>query len=87
MAETITEREQEIIDHVIRALPQHLVSAKPVNVHTLDGGESATLRFTMDELSSTDLKRERIASSSEPLDALANEVCRDLLQQVGLTPR
>jgi hypothetical protein len=87
MAETITQREQEIIDHVIRSLPQHLVSAKPVTVHTLDGGESATLRFTMDEMSSTDLKRQRIASDGEDSDALVNEVCRDLLQQAGLAPR
>jgi hypothetical protein len=87
MAETVTEREQEIIDHVIQALPQHMVSAKPMTVHTSDGGESATLRFTMDDMSSTDLKRERIASGAEPADALANQVCRDLLQQIGMAPR
>ena len=82
MAEVITDREQEIIDLVVKALPQHLVTAKPVTVHTLEGGESSTLRFTADEVSSTDLKRERISSGEESSEILAEVVQRDLVSQL-----
>ena len=83
MADEISEQEQEIIDLVTRSLPQNLLTVKPVNVHILEGGESATLRFTMDETSSTDLKRERIASGGESAQRMAQLVLTDLLQQAG----
>ena len=83
MADIINEREQEIIDLVVKALPQHFVAAKPMTVHTLEGSESATLRFTADENSSTDLKRDRIAGGSESVEELAHEVETRLKMQLG----
>lgn len=87
MAEVLSEQEQEIIDLVVHALPQHLVIVQPINVHTLEGGESSTLRFTANDISSADLKRERIATGSESSESLARLVEADLLQQLGPTPR
>jgi hypothetical protein len=83
MADIINEREQEIIDLVVKALPQHFIAAKPMMVHTLEGGESATLRFTADESSSTDLKRERIAGEGVSVEQLAQEVENRLKMQLG----
>lgn len=83
MSEVMSEREQEIIDLVVKAMPQHLVVAKPVMVHTQEGGESSTLRFTADEMASTDLKRDRIAGAAEPSESLAAEVENELKTQLG----
>jgi hypothetical protein len=84
MTDQLTDREQEIVDRVVSALAQHSVTVRPVEVHTLEGGVSATLRFTVDDFSSSDLRRERIAGSGESTEALSNEVLRDLLQQMGM---
>jgi hypothetical protein len=82
MADVISDQEQEIIDLVVKALPRYLVTAKPITVHTLEGGESSTLRFTADDVSSTDLKRDRIASGAESPESLAAAVEQELLAQL-----
>jgi hypothetical protein len=87
MAEALSEREQEIIKLVTEAMPEHFVTVKPISVHTLDGSESATLRFTADDTSSTDLKRDRIAGGDESPGSLATMVQKELLQQLGLLSR
>ena len=44
-----------------------------VDVHTLEGGESTTLRLTLDDTISTDFKRSRVADASQSIEALADE--------------
>jgi hypothetical protein len=84
MAEsTATQRENEIIEHVTKAFANRLVSVAPITVHTLEGGESLTLRFTIDDVSSTDLKRERIAAGAESSESLAREVEEELKKQLA----
>ena len=86
MTEVMNDREQEIVDMVARALGNHLVVANPVKVHTSDGGEASALRFTMDDLSSTDVRRERIAAGEEAPSVLARAIEEDLLKQIGQFP-
>lgn len=83
MSEIMSEREQSIIDRVVQALPKHLVIAKLITVHTQEGGESATLRLTADDTSSTDLTRERIEGGGESAEVLATEVETELKTQLG----
>lgn len=53
MAEdNVTERENEIIQKVSETFQQHTLDVRRVNVQTLEGGESATLRFTIDDMAS-----------------------------------
>lgn len=86
MAEVLTVKEQEIVELVIRALPQHLVVVKPVKVFTIESGESSNLRFTAHDGSLTDLNRERIADEEQTAAVLAKEVEAALLEQLEEVP-
>jgi hypothetical protein len=86
MAEVLTDKEQEIVELVIRALPRHLVVVKPVKVFTVEEGESSNLRFTAHDGSFTDLNRDRIATEEETAVVLAKEVEAALLEQLEEVP-
>lgn len=72
-----TERELELIGLLSEHYPEHKLDAAIVEVHTLEGGESTTLRLTLDDTVSTDFKRSRIAGT-EAIDALADEAAGEL---------
>ena len=86
MAEVLTDKEQEIVELVIRALPEHLVVVKPVKVFTVEEGESSNLRFMAHDGSFTDLNRERIATVEETSDSLAKHVEAALVEQLEEVP-
>lgn len=77
-----TEREQAIIARVSEAFAGMMLDSRTVDVHTLEGGLSPTLRFTLNETASTDLQRGRIAANDESEDALADVVIVELRRQV-----
>jgi hypothetical protein len=79
---TLTDREQAITTLLAQAFPQMHIDARRVDVHKREGGMASTLRFTLDDTYSADLETERIASASEPPEALANEVTAILKQQI-----
>jgi hypothetical protein len=72
----------EITELIAQAFPEMQLDARRVNVHKLEGGESITLRFTLDDAYSADLETRRIESSSEPPAVLASEVEGILRQQL-----
>ena len=72
-----TPREIEIINILNQRFEGHALSARVVNVNKLEGGEEATVRFTLDDVSSTDFSRDRIAGN-EPVEDLAAEAADEL---------
>ncbi len=75
-------REAGIVNEVALAFPQHDLQVSPVAVHTTQGGERDTLRFTLDGAASSDLAMERLRLSREADSTLATEVIEDLRQQL-----
>lgn len=82
----ITETEQDVVELVSRAFPERTLSVNAVGVHKLDGGEAGTLRFTLDEVASTDLLLERLETSRESASSLALEVIEALQTQLPAEP-
>ena len=78
-----TAREEELVRILTARFPGRLLEARIISVHKLEGGEVSTLRFTVDEASSTDLDREQIASWEGSEEQLADEVARELQEQLG----
>ena len=78
------DREQAITARVAQAFSGMLLDARGVDVHTLEGGLSPTLRFTLNEAASTDLPRDRIAAGRESVEELADQVIVELRRQVVL---
>lgn len=72
-----TEREMELIGLLTEHYREHKLDAAIVDVHTLEGGESTTLRLTLDDTVSTDFKRSRIAGT-QSVESLAEEAAREL---------
>ena len=73
-----TEREAQIISILTQQFPDSVLDARIVNVKRLEGGEEPTLRLTLDETSSTDFSRERIAADLETVESLASEAAEEL---------
>jgi hypothetical protein len=82
----ITDVEREVIALITAAFPEHSLRTNAIGVHRLEGGEVATLRFTLDEVASSDLLLERLESTKEPPSALANEVIEELRSQLPPPP-
>jgi hypothetical protein len=75
---SLTEREMGLLGLLTDRYPHGKLDAAIVDVHTQEGGESATLRLTLDDTISTDFKRSRIADASQSLEALAEEAAAEL---------
>ena len=82
---TVSATEIEVIAEVTRAFPESSVRADAVAVHTNDGREVGTLRFTVDEQASTDIELSRLQAPSGSPELLAQEVITDLRAQLPLT--
>jgi len=82
-ADAQTAREEELVRILTARFPGRLLEARIISVHKLEGGEVSTLRFTVDEASSADLDRERIESWEGSEEQLADEVARELKEQLG----
>ena len=82
-ADAMTTREEEVVRILTAMFPGRFLEARIVSVHKLEGGEVSTLRFTVDEASSTDLDRERIAKWEGSEEELAAETARELQEQLG----
>ena len=82
MADVLSEKELEVVELVIRALPEHLVVVKLVKVFTVEDGESSNLRFTAHDGSFTDLKRDLVSTGGESSETLAKLVQDALLQEI-----
>jgi YHS domain-containing protein len=80
-SQALTERELE----VVRAVSEHFaglhLETSIMPVHTLEGSEVDTLRFTLSGLASSDLHRERIAGGDTP-EQLASIVVMQLRHQL-----
>jgi hypothetical protein len=81
---TVSATEIEVIAEVTRAFPENTVRADAVGVHTDDGREIGTLRFTVDEQASTDIELSRLETPSSSAELLAQEVITDLRAQLPL---
>jgi len=81
---TVSATEIEVIAEVTRAFPDSSVRADAVAVHTNDGREIGTLRFTVDEQASTDIELSRLQAASASPELLAQEVITDLRAQLPL---
>ena len=75
-----TERENAIIGLLSQRYAERSLDARIVTVTKLEGGEAQTLRFTLDDTSSTDLERSRVAERNEAVEALAAEIASELEQ-------
>jgi hypothetical protein len=82
----VTETEQEVVDLVSRAFPQRTLQVNAIGVHTLEGQEVATLRFTLDDAASSDLLLDRLGKPQEAASSLALEVIEDLQAQLPPQP-
>jgi hypothetical protein len=82
MPEVLTERENAVISLVSQATGGMLLETRLVDVHKLEGGETATLRFNLNEGPSTDLERARIESGGETPEQLASVVIAELKRQL-----
>ncbi len=77
-ASDFTERESAIIEILTQHFEDHSLNAGLVTINTLEGGEEPTLRLTLDDVSSTDFSRKRIASRNEAVEDLAREAAEEL---------
>ena len=77
-----TPREEAIVREVTLAFPAMNLIVTPIAVHNLEGGETETLRFTLDETASSDLELGRLERSTEPESTLADELISDLRTQL-----
>ena len=58
----------------------------PISVHTLEGQEVQTLRFTLDETASSDVQLDTLARSGANEQDIAEEIIRDLRLQLPTPP-
>jgi hypothetical protein len=79
------EREQAVIAMVSQACGDRNLQTSTVEVQKLEGGSVSTLRFTLDDVASTDLERERITSATESVEELATAIVAELRRQLGET--
>ena len=78
-----SDKEEAVIALVTRACAGRDLQTTRVDVRKLEGDAVPTLRFTLDDRASTDLERERIATSDESVEALASIVVAELRRQAG----
>ena len=81
--DALTTREDEVVRILTATFPGRFLEARVVSVHKLEGGEVATLRFTVDEAFSADLERDRIATWRGSEEELAAEAAHELQGQLG----
>ena len=81
---TVSATEIEVIAEVTRAFPESSVRADAIAVHSENGQEIGTLRFTVDEQASTDIELSRLQAPSGSPELLAQEVITDLRAQLPL---
>ena len=80
----VSETEQEVVALVSRAFPERTLQVNAIGVHTLEGGEVATLRFTVDDAASSDLLLNRLEAPQEAAASLALELIEELQVQLPL---
>jgi len=73
-----TEREMDLIRLLTERFPERALDARIVRVHRQEGGQAATLRLTLDDTVSTDFTRDRIATATDTIEALAEEAASEL---------
>jgi hypothetical protein len=75
-------REEAIVKQVTAAFPMNDLRVSPVAVHTLEGREVETLRFTVDETASSDVQIETLARAGTSESQVAEEIIRELKLQL-----
>ncbi len=80
-SQTLTERELEVVHAVSEEFSGLHLETSIVPVHTLEGTEVDTLRFTLSGIASTDLHRDRIAGG-DSINELASAVVLQLRHQL-----
>ena len=83
-ARPLTTKEEAVVARVTQAFPERDLRVAPMTVHRQDGGDSDTLRFTLDEAYSTDIKRDRLERAGESPEAVAEEIIVEIRE--GLPP-
>ena len=78
----LTQREEDLVALVSRALHGFMLDTQIVDVHKQEGGMTPTIRFTLEEQASTDLERSVIAESSQSEEELVRRVVEDLQLQL-----
>jgi hypothetical protein len=71
-----TDREVELFELVVQAFPDRLISVEPVDA-------DSALRFTVDDITSHSIERNRIEPGQGSLGLLAWEVQFRVLQRLG----
>jgi hypothetical protein len=79
-------REAAVIEEVTKAFPAMNLRVSPISVHTLEGQEVQTLRFTLDETASSDVQLDTLARSGANEQDIAEEIIRDLRLQLPTPP-
>src|SRR5688572_15147027 len=72
-SQTLTERELEVVRAVSESFAGLHLETSIVPVHTLEGNQVDTLRFTLSNIASADLHRDRIAGG-DSTDELASVI-------------
>jgi hypothetical protein len=75
-------REDAVTAEVTKAFPAMNLRVSSVAVHTLEGKEAETLRFTLDETASSDVELEALARPATSESEIADEIIRDLRLQL-----
>lgn len=79
-------REEAVVREVTKAFPTMNLRVSPVAVHTLEGREVETLRFTLDEIASSDVQVDTLSRPTFSQEAIADEIIRDLRVQLPDAP-
>jgi hypothetical protein len=75
-------REDAVTAEVTKAFPAMNLRVSSVAVHTLEGKEAETLRFTLDETASSDVELEALARPAASEEAIARGIIEDLKLQL-----
>jgi hypothetical protein len=75
-------REDAVTAEVTKAFPAMNLRVSSVAVHTLDGKEAETLRFTLDEIASSDVELDALARPAASEEAIARGIIEDLKLQL-----
>jgi hypothetical protein len=81
-AEDRKARQEAVIAEVTKAFPAMDLRISTVAVHTLEGKEVETLRFTLDETASADVQLDKLDRTDRTDEAVAQDVINDLRLQL-----
>ena len=79
---SVSALERDVAALVTVAFPDRDLKMNAIAVHKTEGGEVGTLRFTVDDMASSDLELARLEKPMQSAETLASEVIEDLREQL-----